>query len=226
MTNSNNTADIKKMTALAMFAAIAFLSSVVFKINVQFLTFDAKDAVIALCGLIYGPASAFCVAVTAAFVEMITVSQTGWYGFLMNFLSSAAFACTVSAVYAKKRTLAGAGLGLVMSVIMMVAVMITANLLITPLYMKAPRSVVIELIPSLLLPFNITKGALNAALTLLLYKPISRALKYLNILPKKENSPTNSTVGLLVTIIAILAIALVAAVFMLVLDGTVSWFST
>ena len=43
--------------------------------------------------------------------------------------------------------------------------------------MHVSRTEVVALIPSLLLPFNLIKGVLNAAMVLLLYKPLSRTLK-------------------------------------------------
>jgi hypothetical protein len=59
----------------------------------------------------------------------------------------------------------------------MVAVMMLANLFVTPYYMHVTQADVVGLIPTLLLPFNAVKAVLNAALTLCLYKPISKVLK-------------------------------------------------
>jgi hypothetical protein len=42
------------------------------------------------------------------------------------------------------------------------------------------------LIPTLLLPFNIAKALLNSAVTMLLYKPISLALRHARLLPEKR----------------------------------------
>ena len=71
----------------------------------------------------------------------------------------------------------GAIIGLFAAVAAVVAIMMGANLVITPFYMHVTASEVAAMIPTLLLPFNFTKALLNMALVLLLYKPISNALK-------------------------------------------------
>ena len=101
MTN-RNTELLKKMTGIAMFSALAFIVSLVFRLPVMFLTFDAKDAVIAIAGFIYGPVSAVIISIIAALIEFISISDTGWYGLLMNFASSATFAGVASLIYSRE----------------------------------------------------------------------------------------------------------------------------
>ena len=50
------------------------------------------------------------------------------------------------------------------------------NWLLTPLYMGVPREEVVKLLLPAFLPFNFIKGGLNAAITILLYKPALSAL--------------------------------------------------
>ena len=76
-----------------------------------------------------------------------------------------------------KKTLSGAIIALCSATLSMVAVMMLANLFVTPHYMHVTQAEVVALIPTLLLPFNAVKAVLNAALTLCLYKPISTVLK-------------------------------------------------
>ncbi len=47
------------------------------------------------------------------------------------------------------------------------------NLVITPLYSGMPPEAVAALIVPVLLPFNLLKIAINTALTLAVYKPVS-----------------------------------------------------
>ena len=112
----------------------------------------------------------------------------------------------------------------------MTAVMLLFNLFITPLYMHVDRSVVAQMIPTLFLPFNLTKGTLNAALVLTLYKPISHTLKAVNILPKSTPTHTNEDAkrekkrknlifSLVVTAVGIVTVILCAVVFFVFLDG-------
>jgi riboflavin transporter FmnP len=167
---------LRYSVAIAMFAALAYVCVFVFRIKVSFLTLDVKDAVMAVGALALGPIAGLLISMIVALLEFITVSDTGVYGLIMNFLSSATFALTASLIYRFRRRLSSAVLGLVAAVFMTTSVMMLANLFITPFYMGVERAQVVEMIPTLLLPFNLTKSTLNAAVVLLLYKPLSNAL--------------------------------------------------
>lgn len=190
MENKKNKLETKVIVGIAVFSALAFVSSLVIRFPVMFLTFDIKDAIICTCAFIYGPIAAPIAALLPALLELITnVSGTGLYGFLMNFLSSASLAMVASLVYSKRRTLNGAIVSLVLAVIAMVAVMMGANILITPYYMTGGSvEAVVQLIPSVLLPFNLAKGLLNAAITLLIYKPVKVAMKRAGLIKKKASA--------------------------------------
>ena len=56
-----------------------------------FLTLDVKDAVVALGAMFLGPVAALLISLLVSFIEMITVSGTGFWGFLMNFLGTAVY---------------------------------------------------------------------------------------------------------------------------------------
>ena len=62
------------------------------------------------------------------------------------------------------------------------AVMLLWNFLITPIYMGVPRATVAAMLVPVFLPFNLGKYILNAALTMLIYKPIVTALRKANLL--------------------------------------------
>ena len=168
------------MAVAAMFCALAYTVmyfSKLIPINIAgFLSMDFKDIVIAICGLLLGPVSAFAVSVVVSLLEMLTVSINGPVGFLMNVLSTCAFACTASVVYIMQRESKSAILGLVLGTICMTLTMLLWNWLITPLYMGVDRAVVESMLLPVFLPFNLIKGGLNAAGVLLVYKPVLRAL--------------------------------------------------
>ena len=186
--------DTRTVVGIAVFSALSFVLSLVIRFPVMFLTFDVKDAIICTAAFIYGPASAPIIAILAALLELVTVSSTGLYGFLMNFFSSAALATTASLIYrGGRRTLNGAIVSLLLAVVAMVAVMMGANVLITPYYMTGGSvEAVVKLIPSVLFPFNLAKGLLNAAITLVIYKPIKIAMKRAGLLKKKSGETHTS----------------------------------
>ena len=88
---------MKKLTVLAMLSAIAYVAVALLRFPVVlFLSYEPKDVVIAIGGFLYGPLAALGISLVVSFIEMLTISSTGWIGFVMNFLSSAAFAGTAA----------------------------------------------------------------------------------------------------------------------------------
>ncbi len=219
---TKNKFDTKKLTVLAMFVALGYLCLFIFRFKVQFLSFEIKDVFITMSGFIFGPLVALGVAFVEAVLEMITLSDTGFYGAVMNFAGSASFAVTASLIYKYKKNLYGAVLGLLCGVAVMTGVMIVMNILITPLYMKAPRQVVIGLIPTLLLPFNIIKGVFNSAVLFVIYKPLSSALKGIGMLPKNDDYRLDKkSIAVTVIAAAVMVVAVIALIFFM--KGSVEW---
>ena len=217
--NSN----IKRITVIAVLCAIAYLVSFIFPFKVSFLTFDLKDAIIAISALMYGPIAGLVSSVIVPFLEFITTSETGVYGFIMNFLSSAAFSVTAGIIYKYRRSFSGAILSMCASVLAVTAIMLLANLFITPYYMGVERGMVVELIPSLLLPFNLIKSVINASLTLLIYKPITAAFGRMGMIERKTFSKENSLRSILLVLGCLAVAAAAVVVFVLYLGGTVEF---
>ena len=206
--------DLKKAASIAMLSAFAFLARLVFKIPVSFLTFDIKDTVIALGGLVFGPVSGVVIALVVSLVEMI-ISETGPIGFVMNFVSSAVFAGVASLIYKFKRTFNGAIIGLYSSVAATTAVMLLMNVILTPIYQGVPRSAVIAMLPTLFLPFNFAKTLLNAAIVMLIYKPVVMALRKAKILEGKTMDVKFGKQSVITIIIS--SVSLVAAIVIFVI---------
>ena len=180
-----------------MLCAIAYVMVVIGRIPVVlFLKYDPKDIIITLGGLIWGPMTSFIVSVIVSLIEMMTISENGPIGLIMNIVSTCSFACTASFIYKKKRTLSGAVIGLVAGSLMMVVVMLLWNYLITPIYMGYPRETVAELLIPAFLPFNLLKAGLNAGFTFLLYKPITMALRKAGYISDSQNMQSRKPIGL------------------------------
>ena len=180
--------DTKTIVGVAVFSALAFVVALVCNIIppvAGFLSLDVKDAIISIAAFIYGPISAVLISFIAAFIEFITFSTTGWYGFVMNFASSAVFSLTASLIYKKIRNINGALISFFAAVIATTTVMLLLNIFVTPFYLvyigvpskEIADTQVRELLPKILLPFNFAKALMNSAVAMLLYKPLSRALK-------------------------------------------------
>lgn len=184
-----NISKTKKLTTIGMLCAIAYVAVVVGRIPlVLFLKYDPKDVIIVIGGLIFGPLTSFLIALIVSLVEMVTISENGIIGCLMNIISSCSFACTAAFIYSKRRKLSGAIGGLFCGLSCQVVVMMLWNYLITPIYMGYPRDAVAELLIPAFLPFNLIKGGMNAAITMLLYKPVVTALRRSNLIESNQDS--------------------------------------
>lgn len=217
MTNQNARTRLRRMIGVALFTALAYVVMILIHFPVGFLTLDLKDAVITLCGLCFGPLAALFASVTVPLLEFLTVSSTGVYGLIMNFIGTATFSVTVSLIYRYRKSLTGAVLGLLAGVFAMTAAMMIANLIVTPYYMHAPVAEVRKMIPTTLLPFNLVKAIFNAATVMLLYKPLSLALQKTRFLPPSgvQYRFNRTTVATIVAATALIVGSLIVIFFVL-----------
>ena len=205
---------VKKIVLLAMLAAISYLIMSLVRIPVVlFLKYEPKDVVITIGGFLFGPMASFVVSLVVSLLEMVTVSDTGPIGCVMNLLSTCSFACTAAFIYKRKHTLKGAISGLAAGSVLMIITMLLWNWLITPWYMGVDRATVESMLLPAFLPFNLLKAGLNSALTLSLYKPLVTALRKIRLIedPSSGSSSSKHGVYLLATILLITCILLLLA---------------
>ncbi|MBQ7336608.1 MAG: ECF transporter S component [Clostridia bacterium] len=215
---------LRRIVLIALFGAISYVLMLVVHLPVSFLTMDVKDVIITLCGLYFGPLSALLLSVIVPLMELITgMSSTGLYGLVMNILGTAAFSVVTSLIYKYRKSFVGAIVGLVSGVCAMVAVMMAFNLLITPYYMGVTVAEVQALIPTLLFPFNLVKGTLNAGLVLFLYKPLSGVLQRAGALPPSEARFRFNLRTVLVMLASLILIGISLFVVIRVLGGSFVW---
>ncbi|MDE6700489.1 MAG: ECF transporter S component [Acetatifactor sp.] len=208
----------KRLTTVGMLCALAYVAVVFGRMPViLFLKYDPKDVIIAIGGLIFGPLTSFTVALIVSLIEMFTISDNGILGFVMNVISSCSFACTAAFLYKKRHKLSGAIIGLLCGWACMVAAMMLWNYLITPIYMGVPREEVAKMLIPAFLPFNLIKGGLNAAITMLLYKPVVTVLRRSHLIETEHAAgKTKINVGV---VLAALLIITSCVLLILVLNG-------
>lgn len=143
---------------------------------VAFLEYDPADIAILICGFAFGPVAGIFVTAVAALIQGLTVSAaSGVYGIIMHLISTGVLVLVSSIIYRKKKTKKGAVIALVCGTLAMAAVMVPANLFITPYFLGAPREAVIQVLPFIIL-FNLIKAGVNSLITFLLYKKISHLI--------------------------------------------------
>ena len=194
---------------MALLAAIAYMIVALVRIPVVlFLSYEPKDAVITIGGFLLGPVAAFVISLLVSLVEMVSISQTGIIGCIMNLISTCSFACVASLIYKKQHSLKGAILGLLAGSIAMIGVMLLWNWLITPLYMGVSRTAVEGMLIPVFLPFNALKSGLNSALILGLYKPLTQALRKARLLPPSKSNNQGVKLGIYLLAVFLLAVCI------------------
>ena len=201
------------LVLLALMTTFAFVSVLLVRIPiVLFLKYEPKDVVILLTSLLLGPVEGLIVSVTTSFLEMITISETGWWGFFMNILSSLAFVLPPALLNLKKTGVGSRLAGVGMGVVCATAVMLLWNYIVSPLYMGVGRQEIVPLLVTAFLPFNLIKGTINASLTMILFSPLEKALNKARLVPDRERL-SHAETALLYGIGVILLVISVACVF-------------
>ena len=222
--NTNTQARTKKLTVIAMLCALSYVIMVVGRIPVltvpPFLKYDPKDVIIVIGGFLFGPLAAFVISFVVSFFEMITVSETGWIGAVMNLVSSCAFVCPAAIIYKKAHSLKGAVIGLITGWLGMTVVMLLYNYFLTPIFLGYPRDAVAAMLVPIFLPFNLLKGGLSAGITMLLYKPVRIALEKSRLLPASNSAKASSKINVGVMLVA-LFIVLSGVLLILVYQGII-----
>lgn len=217
---------LKNLCVMALICAFAFICTLLFRFEVGgFLTFDIKDAILTVAALIYGPFAGVLCSGIVTFLEFILVSDTGIYGLIMNFLSSATISFAAGLIYKYRRTMLGAIVGVIVAALSMTIVMLLANLFITPLFLGVDRGDVIKMLGTLLLPFNLIKAIFNGALVLIIYKPVTQTLRKTKLLEVSSNSNYKFNFASVILMLISFIVLIGAALFLVLkMGGTIDLF--
>lgn len=163
-----NTKSLKAITLMALLIATGYASLFVVRFplipSAAFLRFDIKDVFIAVGGLLLGPWAALLGGIVVSAIQILTVSEFGLIGLVMNILSVSSFVMPVSIIYHRKKTTTSLVLGLVAGCVCMTVAMVGWNYLISPLYMGISREAIASMLIPVFLPFNAIKSTINALL--------------------------------------------------------------
>jgi riboflavin transporter FmnP len=176
MNTDKNTA---KLAKLAMMTAISLVLVFLIKIPwppAPFLVYDPADVPIYITAFAFGPFEGLLVTLVVCLIQAFGLGGDGIYGFVMHFVATGIVAVIIGTMYRNSKTRKRAIISLVAGVITTVVIMSLLNLLVTPIYMGAPREAVIAMLPTAIIPFNLVKAGINSLLTFLLYKRISGLL--------------------------------------------------
>lgn len=171
----------RKLTVMAMLTAVSVI--LVWLIHLPlipaapYLEYDPADIPILIGAFVFGPVAGLALTFAAAVLQGLTVSAgSGLYGILMHFVATGTMCLVAGSIYRAHKTRKMAVVALIIGVLATTAVMAGANMLITPLFLGMPASVVKDLLLPAIIPFNLLKFSINSLVTFLLYKMISRLI--------------------------------------------------
>ncbi len=179
---NTNAWSTRQLVTMALLCAIGVLLSFIeFPLipGVSWLKYDASAMPAMVCGFAFGAGGGLAVGIVGAIIHGLLMAD--FSGAVMNILVVIGFVVPAALVYKHGRTLPRAIIGLVASVVCAIIMAIVGNLVITPAYLGVPMEAVVAMILPILVPFNLLKGIINAALTLAVYKSISNL-----ITPRKQ----------------------------------------
>ena len=142
-----------------------------------FLLYDPGDIPILVAGFKFGPGLGLLLTAVVAVLFALITGQGGPWGVLMHFIATGSYVAVAGFIYQRRRTQNGAIISLIVAPLFMTVIMAGANLLVTPLYMGVGREVVKGMLLPAIIPFNLLKGVINGAITLLVYKRISNFIE-------------------------------------------------
>ena len=177
----NRSFSVRKTATLAMLAAISIV--LVFFIHfplfpaAAFLEYDPADIPILIGTFAFGPVAGLLLTLVVSVIQGVTVSAgSGIIGIVMHFLATGIFTLVAGNIYRLRKTRGGAALALLVGVLVWTGAMVLCNLIFTPIFMETPMDVVLEMMIPVILPFNLIKAGINAVITFLIYKPLSKYL--------------------------------------------------
>ncbi|RRF90894.1 MAG: ECF transporter S component [Coriobacteriaceae bacterium] len=168
----------KRIAVTALFCALAAICTLFIEFPilpaVPWLKYDPSAIICLMAGFAFGPATGVAVSVISYLPHIATAS--GFWGMLMAIIATLAMVLPASLVYKHDTTMRGAIIGMVIGAVVSVLLCIVANIIVTPIYAHMSTQAVIALIVPALLPFNALKVVINAVVTTLVYKPVTKAL--------------------------------------------------
>lgn len=175
---------LQLMVKIGMLSALAFII-MFFEFpllpTAPYLKMDLSDIPAIVGAFAFGPLAGVIIELIKNLLHFITKTQTGGIGELANFATGAALVIAAGLIYLRNKNKTNAIIGLAVGTVIMSVVMCFANYyILLPLYMPAlfegPKTVIINLILTTVLPFNILKGIILSVITVVVYKRLSPIL--------------------------------------------------
>lgn len=167
---------------IAILSAIAFIV-MIFEIPMvpmfPWLKIDLSDIPALMGAFAFGPVAGVIIELLKNVLNFLLMgSTTGGVGEFANFLIGISFVVPASLIYVKNKTRKSAIIGMLVGTVSIIVVGILANIFILlPLYgMHMDSKQLMTYILVGLIPINGVKAIINSAITLVLYKRLSKSI--------------------------------------------------
>lgn len=191
-----STSNMVKMAIFAAMAGVLMLFKFPIPIAPAFMTVDFGDVATLMSGFVLGPVSGVITVFLKILLNLIlNGTTTAYVGEVSNFIVGSTFVVVSSLIYNRHKTKKSALIGLLIGVIAMTMLATLSNYyVIFPLYARAlgmgSAEAFVDTMPNIgyinsyldlilfaVVPFNLVKGILNALVTFLTYKKVSKVMK-------------------------------------------------
>ena len=177
----NNISTTKKLAGTGVFAALAFVVSLLeFPLfpAASFLKLDFSLVFVLLAGFIFGPVSGIGVSAVKELLRFVMGSSTGGVGEVANFIVTLAFIVVPTVIYRYKKGFSTVIITLIIGCVLETAAALIANRFINfPLYMGDKAAEVFASLWQFVLLFNLIKTLAVSLVTIMLYKKVSALIK-------------------------------------------------
>lgn len=174
---------VKRIVQLGLLTAISVVLVYLVRFPIfpsaAYLEYDMADVPILIGGFLFGPWYGLLLTAAVSLLQWLLVSQSsGWVGCLMHFFATGSSVLVSASLYRKNRTLRGAITAMMLGGLVHVLMMIPLNLIFTVHFNGAPMEMVLAMLPTVIIPFNLIKVSANSLLTFLLYKRVAKILRW------------------------------------------------
>ncbi|OQA78915.1 MAG: Riboflavin transporter RibU [bacterium ADurb.Bin243] len=168
---------IDVLVKISIFSAISFVLMRFFEIPIPFLwpelKYDMSEVPAAIIGFSISPAAGVSVILIKNALHLIT--SFNLIGIIANTLVGVIFVGISASLYARDKKLKTAVSGMLFATVVMALVMMPVNFFLVRLFTGGQMPNMERLVFYSIPTFNLFKGALNAIITCILYKRVSKA---------------------------------------------------
>ena len=179
---------VEKIVKMALLCAMALVLMYLVRFPIipalGFLEYDMADIPILLGTFMYGPWAGLILTFIVSALQAVTVSaSSGFIGGVMHFLATGGFVLVAGLIYKKHHNIKGALAALAAGALTMIVLMVPMNYFLSPMFLES-ETMTYEVAQSMIwsmmwsfVAFNAIKAGINAVVTYIVYKPISKLFK-------------------------------------------------